>query len=186
MTNAQPSTFMNHKKQTQPQLSLAVSCGAKLLAVLVLLVGVKVNVAAAAEQEIKIGTLHGKMRYDVESFQVKPGTKVRLTLKNTDEMQHNLLILTPGENKAMEVAQKAWALGEEAVKKAFVPDVPDVLFHTKVVDPQQSDTITFVAPDKEADYPYRLHVAGARLLDERRDAGEQDAGASRESDRGQG
>ncbi len=100
------------------------------------------------------------MKYDLESFQVKPGAKVRLTLKNMDEMQHNLLILTPGKNKPLEVAQKAWALGAEAVKKAFVPDVPDVLFHTKVVDPQKSDTITFVAPDKESDYPYVCTLPG--------------------------
>ena len=114
----------------------------------------------AEEQEITIGTLHGKMKYDVDSFQVKPGATVRLTLKNTDEMQHNLLILTPGEGKPLEIAQKAWALGADAVKKAFVPDGPDVLFHTKIVDPQQSDTITFVAPTKEADYPYVCTLPG--------------------------
>jgi hypothetical protein len=75
-------------------------------------------------------------------------------------MQHNLLILTPGEGKPLEVAQKAWALGAEAMKKAFVPDSPDVLFHTKIVDPQQSDTITFTAPSTEADYPYVCTLPG--------------------------
>src|SRR4051812_44319673 len=64
---------------------------------------------AADDQAVKIGTLHGQMKYDVESFQVKPGTTVHLTLNNTDEMQHNLLILAPGNNKALEIAQKAWA-----------------------------------------------------------------------------
>lgn len=115
---------------------------------------------AADEQEVKIGTLHGQLKYDVESFRVKPGVTVRLTLKNTDEMQHNLLILVPGENKPLEVAQKAWALGEDAVKRAFVPDGPDVLFHTRVVDPQQSDTITFKTPEKEGSYPFVCTLPG--------------------------
>lgn len=115
---------------------------------------------AAEPQEVKIGTLHGQLKFDVEQFQVKPGASVRLTLHNTDEMQHNLLILAPGENKPLEVAQKAWALGAEAIKKQFVPDGPDVLFHTRVVDPQQSDTITFRAPEKEGDYPYVCTLPG--------------------------
>jgi azurin len=132
----------------------------QVVAILAVCLASSVTSSAADEQEITIGTLHAQMKYDIASFQVKPGTKVRLTLKNTDEMQHNLVILTPGENKVMEVAQKAWALGEEAVKKAFIPDVPDVLFHTRVVDPQKSDTITFVAPEKEADYPFVCTLPG--------------------------
>ncbi len=115
---------------------------------------------AADEKEVKIGTLHGQMKYDVQSFQVKPGAKVNLIFSNTDEMQHNLLILTPGEDKILGLAQKAWALGAEAVKKQFVPDGPDVLFHTRVLDPQQSDTITFTAPMQEGDYPYVCTMPG--------------------------
>lgn len=115
---------------------------------------------AADEQEVQIGTLHAQMKFDVASFQVKPGTHVRLTFNNTDEMQHNLLILVPGENKPLEVAQKAWLLGVDAVKKAFVPDGPDVLFHTRVLDPQQSDTINFTAPEVEGDYPFVCTLPG--------------------------
>ena len=148
--------LMTYKKQFLPALSPWTRGWAKVVAIFALCVGT----SAADEQEITIGTLHAQMKYDVASFQVKPGSKVRLTLKNTDEMQHNLVIVSPGENKAMEVAQKAWALGEQAVKKAFIPDGPDVLFHTKVVDPQQSDTITFVAPEKEADYPFVCTLPG--------------------------
>jgi azurin len=146
---------MTCSKPVKASLRAVVYWWVKVAALLTVSVG-----ASAEEQEIKIGTLHGQMKYDVELFQVKPGIKVRLTLTNSDDMQHNLLILTPGENKTMEVAQKAWALGAEAVKKAFVPDIPDVLFHTKVVEPQQSDTIAFLAPEKEADYPFVCTLPG--------------------------
>lgn len=130
-----------------------------LLPIAILLLASAVS-RAADVREVKIGTLHAQLKYDIEEFQVKPGETVRLTLTNTDEMQHNLLILVPGENKPMEVAQKAWALGENAMKKQFVPDGPDVLFHTRVIDPQQSDTITFTAPEKEGDYPYVCTLPG--------------------------
>lgn len=112
------------------------------------------------EQAVTIGTLHGKMRYDVELFQVKPGSRVRLTFKNNDEMQHNLLVLARGGNKPLQIAQKAWALGTEAVKKDFVPDSPDVLFHVRVLNPHQSDSISFVAPAQEGDYPYVCTLPG--------------------------
>ena len=158
---AHPSDFMvNDSQQAAAKIGAAASWLAKRIAVFAFLIQASMSQISAEELDIKISTLHGKMKYDIESFQVKPGTKVRLTLTNTDEMQHNLLILTPGEGKPLEVAQKAWVLGAEAVKKAFVPDSPDVLFHTKIVDPQLSDTITFTAPEKEADYPYVCTLPG--------------------------
>jgi azurin len=120
--------------------------------------------APAPEQVVEIGTLHGKMKYDVELFQVKPGARVKLVFKNTDEMQHNVVICKPGENVPIEVAQKAWALGEEAMKKQFVPEDPRVLFHTRVVDPQGVDNITFQAPQQEGDYPYVCTLPGHAYL----------------------
>lgn len=118
----------------------------------------------AAAQVVQLGTLHGKMKYDAEFFQVKPGATVKLVFKNTDEMQHNVVICKPGEKVWLQVAEKAWALGAEAVKKQFVPDDGNVLFHTKVVDPQGSDTITFKAPTEEGDYPYVCTLPGHAYL----------------------
>lgn len=120
--------------------------------------------ADAAAQVVQLGTLHGQMKYDVEFFQVKPGATVKLVFKNTDEMQHNVVICKPGEEVWLQVAQKAWALGADAVKKEFVPDDGNVLFHTKVVDPQASDTITFKAPKEEGDYPYVCTLPGHAYL----------------------
>ncbi len=150
-----------HRSSLFFAIPLALRCGTLVTALTTTMaMGIGARSHAADAQEVKIGTLHGQLKYDVEEFQVKPGATVRLTLSNTDEMQHNLLILTPGEKKSLEVAQKAWALGADAIKKQFVPDGPDVLFHTRVVDPQQSDTITFNAPEKEGDYPYVCTLPG--------------------------
>lgn len=104
------------------------------------------------------------MKYDSEFFQVKPGATVKLVFKNTDEMQHNVVICKPGKDTWLQVAQKAWALGPEAVKAQFVPDDGNVLFHTKVVDPQNSDTIIFKAPAEDGDYPYVCTLPGHAYL----------------------
>ncbi|HSI15359.1 MAG TPA: plastocyanin/azurin family copper-binding protein [Chthoniobacter sp.] len=156
------SSASPHCISTAPSRQWSARTCYVLFAVLAVAMGMSLggSVYAADVQEVKIGTLHGQLKFDVEQFQVKPGATVRLTLRNTDEMQHNLLILTPGDDKPLAVAQKAWALGENAIKKQFVPDGPDVLFHTRVVDPQQSDTVEFVAPQQEGDYPFVCTLPG--------------------------
>ena len=44
------------------------------------------------DHDVVIGTLHGQLRYASEAFAVKPGSRVRVTLDNTDEMIHNWLL----------------------------------------------------------------------------------------------
>jgi len=114
----------------------------------------------AAAPVIEIGTLHGKLRYDTELFEVRPGVEVTLILRNADEMQHNLVICRQGNNITLKVAQKAWALGAEAVSKQYIPDTPEVLFHTSVVDPGKEIAITFVTPTDKGDYPYVCTIPG--------------------------
>ena len=50
----------------------------------------------AAPLKIAIGTLPG-LQYDKPRFEVQPEQEVILAFKNTDEMAHNLAILTPGK-----------------------------------------------------------------------------------------
>ena len=115
---------------------------------------------AAAESVFEIGTLPGKLRFDIELLEVRPNVEIKLTLKNTDEMQHNLIICTRGENVGMKVAQAAWVLGAQAIEKQYVPDLPEVLVHTKVVNPGQEDSITFTTPSEAGDYPYVCTIPG--------------------------
>lgn len=112
------------------------------------------------DHEIEIGVVSGVLRFDKETFSVGAGSKVKLTLKNTDEMQHNLLILKPGEEVVARIAAAAFQLGAEASKKNYVPDSPDVLFHTKVVSLGEQDTIWFQAPKVAGSYPYICTLPG--------------------------
>lgn len=109
---------------------------------------------------IKIGTLNGRLRFDKETFKVNPGSKVKLTLVNNDAMQHNLLILRPGKNIATKIGTMAMLLGDQAADKQFVPESPNVLFHTAAILPGKTDTIWFVAPEKVGAYPYICTLPG--------------------------
>ena len=116
------------------------------------------------DQTITIATVPAKMQYDHPFIIVKPGARVALTLANKDDMQHNLVICRPGKDVFMAVAQAAWALGPDAIKKQFIPDHPDVLFHTPLVNPHESATLYFKAPEKEGDYPYVCTMPGHAAL----------------------
>lgn len=61
------------------------------------------------QQTITIRAIAG-MQYDRVRFQVAPGSEVTLIIKNTDDIDHNLLITKPGSRE--EVVKAALELGE--------------------------------------------------------------------------
>ncbi|MEO6188321.1 MAG: azurin [Ginsengibacter sp.] len=90
------------------------------------------------------------MTYDKVLFKVKAGQDVKLTLKNIgklpkEAMSHNVVILSPGTD--------IQAFGEAAVKDKANDHIPasmasDVIAHTKLLGPGDSDEITFKLADK--------------------------------------
>lgn len=104
-----------------------------------------------AVKTIEIKVLPG-LQFDLARFQVKPGTKVRLTFTNTDDMDHNLLITKPGSRE--KVVNAALALGGDGPSKDFIPSIPEVLWSIPVISAEQIKLIEFTAPKEEGVYPY--------------------------------
>ena len=113
---------------------------------------------------IEIKTLRGQMKYDLEEFRVPPGGSVRLTLKNEDDMHHNLIICKPGKDIEQEVAKKAWELGAAGFEKQWIPEHPALLFATPMADPQKSVTLEFIAPSEPGIYPYVCSLPGHSMI----------------------
>src|SRR5205823_2934306 len=85
-------------------------------------------------------------------LEAKAGSEVKLTLKNnatSPVMQHDFVLVKPGTENQVGAA----AIGAGA-DKGYMPDSPDILAHTKLLKPGESDTITFTAPSTPGDYPY--------------------------------
>ena len=116
------------------------------------------------DHEIVIEVVPRQMRYSVELFDVKPGARVKLTLQNEDEMQHNLFLCQRGAAKWLDVARAAWALGTDGPMKRYTPESDAILQYTRLVDPDSSDTIHFTAPDEEGVYPYVCTIPGHAFL----------------------
>ncbi|HEX8041044.1 MAG TPA: plastocyanin/azurin family copper-binding protein [Chryseosolibacter sp.] len=92
------------------------------------------------------------LQYDEVRIVVKPGSRVKITLTNKDDMSHNLVITTPG--KRLEVVHAAVKLGEKGPSLNYIPQSPDVLWSIPVLSPGQAGSITFTAPEKTGIYPY--------------------------------
>jgi len=69
-------------------------------------------------------------------------------------MQHNLVISKQGTLKAVGEAADKLASHPKGAEMQYVPDIPEILFSTKLVDPQGSAKLNFIAPGKPGDYPF--------------------------------
>ncbi len=110
--------------------------------------------ANASVTVIKIKVIKNEMKYDLKSFTVEAGKEVEIIFENPDFMQHNLVIAQIGALETVGKAADKIASDPKGAEKQYVPDVPEVLFATKLVNPQQTVKLNFVAPKKEGDYPF--------------------------------
>ncbi len=107
--------------------------------------------AGKVDQTITIGTVPG-LKFDTKLIQVKAGSKIQITFNNNDDMLHNLLIVNPGTvNK---VGEAALNMGLKGPNMGYVPDLPDVLYHSGILQPESSETFYFEAPKKKGDYHF--------------------------------
>lgn len=110
-----------------------------------------------ADVSFTIGTKPG-LKYDQTELRVKAGAKVELIFSNNDDMPHNLVVVLPGQNKA--VGELGMKLGLKGAAMNYVPLTSKVLAHTKLLAPGTSEKIYFQAPDTPGDYMYVCTVPG--------------------------
>lgn len=87
------------------------------------------------------------LAYDLKAISVKAGQPVKLTFNNnhpTLPQPHNFVLgkLGVDKGKMLSIAMSGMTL----VDKGYIPDSPDILAHTKLLQPTQSETIEFVLP----------------------------------------
>jgi len=109
--------------------------------------------------EVKKITVTGNdtMQFDLKSFEVKAGDTVELTFKNVGKipkiaMGHNLVVLKKGIS-AVAFGQKAMGAGANATNALPDSVKGDTIASTKLLGPDEIETITFTAPEA-GDYEY--------------------------------
>lgn len=110
------------------------------------------SVAGATVIHIKV--IKNEMKYDLKNFTVPAGKPVEIIFENPDFMQHNLVITQQGAMETVGRSADKLAADPNGAEMQYVPSMPEVLFSTKLVNPQESVTLRFTAPAKPGDYPY--------------------------------
>ena len=120
-------------------------------------------VFAKPDYEINLGTLHGQLRFDPEIFAVKPGSTIRLSFENSDEMIHNLILSKGDAKKIDQLAESALKLGEKGMEMGFIPKDSSILASIGLVQPGKKASVEFTAPKEKGDYPYVCTFPGHSL-----------------------
>ena len=106
-----------------------------------------------------------KMRFDMTAFDVSPGQKVSITIKNVGttpkfSMGHNLVVLDK-QITEQNIQSKFLDPASTAASTDYVPaGDKNVLAHSKLLGPGESDTVTFTAPFVPGQYLYVCSFPG--------------------------
>jgi azurin len=125
----------------------------------IMLVGIASALLAYGNNHTEV-TITGNdtMQFDIKSFNASKGTDFKLTFKNIGKipkiaMGHNLVILKKGVS-AIAFGQKVLAAGGNATNALPESVMGDVLAHTKLLGPGESEVINFKVPMETGTYEY--------------------------------
>ena len=112
------------------------------------------------QEDVKMNINVQAMTYSVSSITAKPFDAIRITLTNNGDVQHNVVVIRPGQIDVVGAQVEAFAKVPNAEEHSYLPPTPDILFWMKLVETNQTGTLTFYAPAQPGDYPYLCTFPG--------------------------
>ena len=103
---------------------------------------------------IRLRVVPEALQFDRKEFSVTAGKPVEITFENPDAMQHNVVIGKPASLEIIGAAADKMITAPDGAERSYVPSIPQVLFATKLVDPNGSFRLQFTAPSQPGDYPF--------------------------------
>jgi putative heme-binding domain-containing protein len=101
-----------------------------------------------------VRTIPEQMLYDKSLIVVEVAQPVELVLINEDAMPHNLVITRPGALEEIGTAAEKLPPVPDAQGRLYVPDSPQVLHATPLVESGQEAKLSFTAPETPGDYSF--------------------------------
>lgn len=103
---------------------------------------------------VKIGTVFEKMAYDKDIVVVAAGKPVEFLLDNSDLMPHNFVITQPGALEEIGLLSEANAQQPGFAEKQYVPTSDKILAKSTLLQPRETQKVSFTAPKQPGVYPY--------------------------------
>jgi len=108
----------------------------------------------APDVALRLSVIPGQLKFDKAELNVAPGQLIEVVFTNPDVMQHNFVLGAPGSLNAIGEAGDRLATSPSGLAQSYVPDLPQVLYSTKLLEPGQTVTFQFRAPTSAGQYPY--------------------------------
>jgi uncharacterized protein len=114
----------------------------------------------AFDMILELGVVENVMRFDIEEIRVQAGQTIRIDFTNTDNMEHNMLIIKPGTLQEVGRLADQMITAPDGRERLYVPDSPDILAFTPLLDPGESYQLVFSVPDEPGEYPFVCTIPG--------------------------
>ncbi|TDE11635.1 PVC-type heme-binding CxxCH protein [Dyadobacter psychrotolerans] len=105
-------------------------------------------------QIVKIKAIREEMKFDVTEFTAVAGKTVEIVFENPDAMQHNIVVGKPKTTPIIGAAADKMITAKDGAEKNYVPNIPQIIAATPLVNPGQTFKLRFVVPDQTGDYPF--------------------------------
>jgi azurin len=148
-------------KETSSQLITVIALGCSAL--LYFITGCS-HAPEAPPKEVTIQA-DDKMRYDMTAFDASPGQKISVTIKNIGttpkfSMGHNFVLLDRTINTGNVQSAFLDKASTEASHDYVPPGAKEVLAHSKLLGPGESEVVSFNAPYIPGEYLYVCSFPG--------------------------
>jgi plastocyanin len=109
---------------------------------------------------LQLGVKPDALQFDRSELRVKAGQRVRIVFTNTDHMAHNLVLIMAAALARIGQLADQMAASAQGRQQNYVPDTPDVLASTPVLEPGARFELTFTAPAMPGEYTYVCTIPG--------------------------
>ncbi len=116
--------------------------------------------AAEADRVLELETVPDEMRFDRDTLRARAGETVRLELGNPDHMEHNALIIRPGTLRDVGRLADEMIASPAGRRNDYVPNTPDVVASSPIVQPYETFELTFTVPDEPGEYMFICTIPG--------------------------
>jgi putative membrane-bound dehydrogenase-like protein len=105
-------------------------------------------------QIVEIKAVREALQFSKKEFTVAAGKPVIIVFENPDAMQHNFVVGKPKSLEIIGTAADKLITAKDGAERNYVPSVPQVLFSSPLVNPDQTYRLKFTAPSTPGDYPF--------------------------------
>ena len=108
-----------------------------------------------------VKALRGQMRYDTTRIIAEPGKTLQVIVQNDDDIPHNFVVVKSGSHEnAGRAATSIQPSQLDKSGRAYIPDIPEILAGTKLIDPGQRQILQINGMKEEGEYEFVCTVPG--------------------------